>query len=491
MKEFVTEKWSAKYKRSIDCSHPKGFSQRAHCAGRKKNEGVAEDYDQTAADNALLTAMTTIAARIKTRIAAIVDYKKAGKNWSNFANNINSDVHDPLYNNYLRQAFNTTDTKINLTDEQVNEILKKYPGGPFQNLNIVDDNAGGWRHFYRKDRSEFETGNNSKKFYQTLNPSITAEQLDKVLVDLTKYLQDSESEATGFFGFKVPTSGYGTESDTLVCYFSGDPRFNMQNMATGVIKQIVNNAQRVKHRAEWGSDTKNYKYKHSNKVSSSESDSSMLVKKFAEYLIDKAEILNDYFTKTPNDVPKILAKTWKEKFEGKDWQTVTEQGRKKEEDQHPNEKPLGPETKPTMPKGTIRVDVSDVYDWYKLGQRISDLRNAEKAEFGKGPPATILSFGSEDEEHEYIQALKKLGLDITDIDPKYHDAKKSVKTDPTYNVDENFADGKNPGRKGLAKRSGVNCKQSVTQLRKVAKNSSGEKARMAHWCANMKSGKQK
>ena len=34
--EELDEKWSAKYKRSIDCSHPKGFSQKAHCAGRKK-----------------------------------------------------------------------------------------------------------------------------------------------------------------------------------------------------------------------------------------------------------------------------------------------------------------------------------------------------------------------------------------------------------------------------------------------------------------------
>jgi uncharacterized protein Smg (DUF494 family) len=33
----VTEKWSEKYKKSIDCSHPKGFSQRAHCQGRKKH----------------------------------------------------------------------------------------------------------------------------------------------------------------------------------------------------------------------------------------------------------------------------------------------------------------------------------------------------------------------------------------------------------------------------------------------------------------------
>ena len=54
---------------------------------------------------------------------------------------------------------------------------------------------------------------------------------------------------------------------------------------------------------------------------------------------------------------------------------------------------------------------------------------------------------------------------------------------------ENFADGKKPGRKGLAKRSGVDCSKSETELRKIAKNSSGEKQRMAHWCANMKSGK--
>jgi hypothetical protein len=58
-------------------------------------------------------------------------------------------------------------------------------------------------------------------------------------------------------------------------------------------------------------------------------------------------------------------------------------------------------------------------------------------------------------------------------------------------ITENFADGKNPGRKGLAKRSGVNTKASVSSLRKTAKHSSGEKARMAHWLANMKAGRAK
>lgn len=58
-------------------------------------------------------------------------------------------------------------------------------------------------------------------------------------------------------------------------------------------------------------------------------------------------------------------------------------------------------------------------------------------------------------------------------------------------VAENFADGRNPGRKGLAKRSGVNTKASVSTLRNVAKHSTGEKQRMAHWLANMKAGRAK
>ena len=38
MINIKTSKWSEKYKNSISCSHPKGFSQKAHCAGRKKKD---------------------------------------------------------------------------------------------------------------------------------------------------------------------------------------------------------------------------------------------------------------------------------------------------------------------------------------------------------------------------------------------------------------------------------------------------------------------
>jgi hypothetical protein len=57
-------------------------------------------------------------------------------------------------------------------------------------------------------------------------------------------------------------------------------------------------------------------------------------------------------------------------------------------------------------------------------------------------------------------------------------------------VGENFADGKNPQDKGDSKRHGVPTKASVSTLRKVAKQG-GRKGQLAHWMANMKSGRAK
>ena len=58
---------------------------------------------------------------------------------------------------------------------------------------------------------------------------------------------------------------------------------------------------------------------------------------------------------------------------------------------------------------------------------------------------------------------------------------------------ENFADGKKKGksRPGRVKKAGASCNGSVTSLRTKAKKYSGEKAKMYHWCANMKSGRKK
>jgi hypothetical protein len=46
-KEDMTEKWSKEYKDRIDCNNPKGFSQKAHCQGKK-----IETKEMTGADSA-------------------------------------------------------------------------------------------------------------------------------------------------------------------------------------------------------------------------------------------------------------------------------------------------------------------------------------------------------------------------------------------------------------------------------------------------------
>ncbi len=78
-------------------------------------------------------------------------------------------------------------------------------------------------------------------------------------------------------------------------------------------------------------------------------------------------------------------------------------------------------------------------------------------------------------------------FEIDDLVVKYDDEKDVHH----FYIKENFADGKKKGksRPGRVKKAGASCKGSVTSLRAKAKKYSGEKGKMYHWCANMKSGK--
>ena len=90
----------------------------------------------------------------------------------------------------------------------------------------------------------------------------------------------------------------------------------------------------------------------------------------------------------------------------------------------------------------------------------------------------------------YSYAKQELGLDIVPSDTQTDLGKAFWKK---QDVSENFADGRVKGksRPGRVKRAGASCKGSVTSLRQKAKNSGGERAKMYHWCANMKSGRKK
>lgn len=57
-------------------------------------------------------------------------------------------------------------------------------------------------------------------------------------------------------------------------------------------------------------------------------------------------------------------------------------------------------------------------------------------------------------------------------------------------ITENFADGKNPGRKGLSQRVGIPKNATIAQLEKL-KHAEGERGRMARWQLNMRRGKKR
>jgi hypothetical protein len=86
--------------------------------------------------------------------------------------------------------------------------------------------------------------------------------------------------------------------------------------------------------------------------------------------------------------------------------------------------------------------------------------------------------------YQYLHLLRK----PTPEEQKIFQANKAKQ-----DMAENFADGRVKGksRPGRVKRSGASCNGSVTSLRAKAKKASGERAKMYHWCANMKSGKKK
>jgi hypothetical protein len=178
----------------------------------------------------------------------------------------------------------------------------------------------------------------------------------------------------------------------------------------------------------------------------------------------------------------------------------------------------------TNPQYTIVVNTPGELDWYKIGQHFANLGKEDPHEYGQAESDMMIVAPNKEQLIRYMQELDRIGAEYKVIGgshehPEIHN-ESNVFTDArmnaikagkkefsvngkTYKVtgdikdeleagtNENFADGKNPSRKGLAKRMGVNTKASVSSLRKTAKNSSGEKQRMAHWLANMKAGREK
>ena len=113
------------------------------------------------------------------------------------------------------------------------------------------------------------------------------------------------------------------------------------------------------------------------------------------------------------------------------------------------------------------------------------LKQLPRVKEGTYEPITVDRRGYVVNGHHRLDALRLEGSEYAKV--------RIIDSYVEETISENFADGKKKGksRPGRVKKSGASCNGSVTSLRKKAKNAGGEKGKMYHWCANMKSGRKK
>ena len=107
----IAEKWSQKYKKSINCSNPKGFSQKAHCASRKKHTNEATEHcDVKNAVPELKAALTKRKAELR-NASDRVAYDKIDKIMTRVAKAYNITGHE-LHNMWTKKYGEIPDTWV-------------------------------------------------------------------------------------------------------------------------------------------------------------------------------------------------------------------------------------------------------------------------------------------------------------------------------------------------------------------------------------------
>ena len=82
----LNEKWSKKYKDSINCSNPKGFSQKAHCAGKQKHESVDEPCCDKCAEHGTTCSSHADSVVEETKRVPSAEYLKLASALEDYAN---------------------------------------------------------------------------------------------------------------------------------------------------------------------------------------------------------------------------------------------------------------------------------------------------------------------------------------------------------------------------------------------------------------------
>jgi len=610
--EFVVEKWSSKYKKSINCANPKGFSQKAHCAGRNKNEGVAEGslnesavflnpttvvvgqahgqplelspdtlkkiQDIAAKHGAWYEGNGTDRSYTKGQIDRYVGSwddevaKSASPNdpkWlyvlfanvdeNNRVQRVGVDPKDTIFNRLLAGAQDNSFQGIGYTAQALQKFLQMASEGKYDFVKMSQQPAtqenltrflkAGEALMWPSNWEQYpnRAGKIAKAATVDVRDQYLATRKAGVYVTGSGHLKAVQN-ITGQQGV---AEGLTETRNSLFAFvkqqFPTWPDYVLKDFLYPQAKGIRNQAELDDFLKRNKQDFGNCKWtltelpitfgiftpKTQRMIASREGGSSnpFQVPRDAERHAQQSQMIQQ---KGVSAEPIIVAKlsngydliegwhrtiqhlkAFPQGYTGPAWVCTgaTYKSESVEQDMAEGQDDNGISFQIQKGKNkfattmTVNNEQVGVYQYdADTGRSIAEIYPESK---GKGLGKLLvlhaiytaaqlgLNF-QEDESRtaEYDNVLDSLSSNgyIVDDDGYWYvtgEGEQYLQQSMKQGMSENFADGKNPGRRGLSKRVGVNTKASVSDLRKTAKNSSGEKQRMAHWLANMKAGRAK
>lgn len=211
--ETIDEKWSEKYKRSIDCNNPKGFSQKAHCQGRKKNESIARNDDiieeRSRAANVSVLKQLQPYSKDSSYYVTFTDLEKVGVNPNNkFATPIGVYAYNlkDLWNDWVSgDRFFGDDRKyVNLLKLNTDKVFD------FQNYTNYEKDYQFLKDIYQRDY-ESTTGISFEDYIQTLKEKATLYQHNTEAAEIWDTIQSMLQ-----INDRQATSGLATKRSTIL-----------------------------------------------------------------------------------------------------------------------------------------------------------------------------------------------------------------------------------------------------------------------------------
>lgn len=142
----LSESWSKKYKKSINCSNPKGFSQKAHCAGRRARQAgkktKSKSVSETIVDNHnLIEARKAFLAYAKSKFPRMPDYvvyELIYKNSKKYPENV-TEVWTKYYGSYNWKQVKDFKVNENTWDRETSDRIRARLGSPGDNDTFPKD----------------------------------------------------------------------------------------------------------------------------------------------------------------------------------------------------------------------------------------------------------------------------------------------------------------------------------------------------------------